>query len=125
MFTCYSPVRRSTHSEETFSHDLHVLSTPPAFILSQDQTLHKFYIYSIVCTILLVTHSHTSEFFQRSLLPLPATGDNIINRFCKCKLFFNYFLNQLVTNILLTTYQPKLISILKNCSIPFPVSNAG
>jgi len=23
------------------SFDLHVLSTPPAFILSQDQTLHK------------------------------------------------------------------------------------
>ena len=27
-------------SEETFSLDLHVLSTPPTFILSQDQTLH-------------------------------------------------------------------------------------
>ena len=26
-------------SEETFSFDLHVLSTPPAFVLSQDQTL--------------------------------------------------------------------------------------
>jgi hypothetical protein len=25
---------------EAFSCDLHVLSTPPAFILSQDQTLH-------------------------------------------------------------------------------------
>jgi hypothetical protein len=38
--TCYSPVRRSTHRpKSTFSHDLHVLSTPPAFILSQDQTL--------------------------------------------------------------------------------------
>ncbi len=27
-------------SEETFSFDLHVLSTPPAFVLSQNQTLH-------------------------------------------------------------------------------------
>jgi hypothetical protein len=26
-------------AEATFAHDLHVLSTPPAFILSQDQTL--------------------------------------------------------------------------------------
>ncbi|SHK92862.1 hypothetical protein SAMN05216582_1251, partial [Selenomonas ruminantium] len=25
------------------SFDLHVLSTPPAFVLSQDQTLHKIY----------------------------------------------------------------------------------
>ena len=34
--TCYSPVRH-----ESNSFDLHVLSTPPAFILSQDQTLQK------------------------------------------------------------------------------------
>src|SRR5688572_8208182 len=37
--TCYSPVRRSPAAEAAFAHDLHVLSTPPAFILSQDQTL--------------------------------------------------------------------------------------
>ncbi len=37
--TCYSPVRHSSHSEEHFPFDLHVLSTPPAFVLSQDQTL--------------------------------------------------------------------------------------
>ena len=45
--TRYSPVRRypaKTSSEPsvfTFSLDLHVLGTPPAFILSQDQTLNK------------------------------------------------------------------------------------
>ena len=40
LSTCYSPVRHSTHPpKRTFSFDLHVLSTPPAFILSQDQTL--------------------------------------------------------------------------------------
>ena len=43
--TCYSPVRRSPAAEATFAHDLHVLSTPPAFILSQDQTL-QFGSYS-------------------------------------------------------------------------------
>ena len=37
--TCYSPVRRSPEAEASFAHDLHVLGTPPAFILSQDQTL--------------------------------------------------------------------------------------
>ena len=40
MLTCYSPVRRFTRSPKgTFSLDLHVLGTPPAFVLSQDQTL--------------------------------------------------------------------------------------
>ena len=38
--TRYSPVRRFTRSPKgTFSRDLHVLGTPPAFVLSQDQTL--------------------------------------------------------------------------------------
>ena len=40
MSTCYSPVRRSTRlPKEPFALDLHVLGTPPAFVLSQDQTL--------------------------------------------------------------------------------------
>ena len=39
--TCYSPVRRWYSSPKGVSpHDLHVLGTPPAFTLSQDQTLH-------------------------------------------------------------------------------------
>ena len=39
--TSYSPVRRCTQEPKfPFSLDLHVLSTPPAFALSQDQTLH-------------------------------------------------------------------------------------
>ncbi len=33
-----SPV--STHPKACFSLDLHVLGAPPAFVLSQDQTLH-------------------------------------------------------------------------------------
>ena len=39
--TCYSPVRRSSTPEGAFPLDLHVLSTPPAFVLSQDQTLRN------------------------------------------------------------------------------------
>src|SRR5690606_30653547 len=41
LLTCYSPVRRSSTPEGAFPLDLHVLSTPPAFVLSQDQTLHQ------------------------------------------------------------------------------------
>jgi hypothetical protein len=43
LLTCYSPVRHSsTNSKLSASaFDLHVLSTQPAFVLSQDQTLHK------------------------------------------------------------------------------------
>jgi hypothetical protein len=39
--TCYSPVRHSPRTETRDPFDLHVLSTPPAFVLSQDQTLQK------------------------------------------------------------------------------------
>src|SRR5258707_2495183 len=35
---CYSPVRHSLRESRAF--DLHVLGTPPAFIMSQDQTRH-------------------------------------------------------------------------------------
>ena len=41
--TCYSPVRHS--SPEGPSFDLHVLGMPPAFILSQDQTLHLIRLF--------------------------------------------------------------------------------
>ena len=44
FLTCYSPVRRSvfpTLASGWTSLDLHVLSTPPAFVLSQDQTLRR------------------------------------------------------------------------------------
>ncbi len=37
--TCYSPVRHSSTPKGAFPFDLHVLSTPPAFVLSQNQTL--------------------------------------------------------------------------------------
>ena len=38
--TCSAPVCRSQLSEDNLPLDLHVLSLPLAFILSQDQTLH-------------------------------------------------------------------------------------
>ena len=57
--TRYSPVRRfplltSTEaSVKSFSLDLHVLGTPPAFILSQDQTLNENGISSLSAKYLL------------------------------------------------------------------------
>jgi hypothetical protein len=46
LLTCYSPVRRSVIGLVTRTYsslDLHALGTPPAFVLSQDQTLqHTF-----------------------------------------------------------------------------------
>src|ERR1700752_307197 len=47
--TCYSAVRRS--SPEVLPLDLRVLGTPPAFILSQDQTLQKR-----ICSLTSVEH---------------------------------------------------------------------
>ena len=44
--TRYSAVRRSCTPEGALPLDLHVLGTPPAFILSQDQTLHKNVLFS-------------------------------------------------------------------------------
>ena len=46
----YSPVRHCPRFQLTevsihsASFDLHVLGTPPAFVLSQDQTLNKLYL---------------------------------------------------------------------------------
>ena len=46
LSTCYSPVRHFTrHPKATFSFDLHVLGTPPAFVLSQDQTLWFYLLW--------------------------------------------------------------------------------
>ena len=57
--TRYSPVRRSHFLQSTeasiqkFPLDLHVLGTPPAFILSQDQTLNKIVYLSLSFKYLL------------------------------------------------------------------------
>src|SRR5690606_17643481 len=41
LHTRYAPVRRSLWSKLQIPLDLHVLGLPLAFILSQDQTLHR------------------------------------------------------------------------------------
>ena len=50
FLTRYSPVRHcpllpfAEAPFHRFSFDLHVLGTPPAFVLSQDQTLYEWYL---------------------------------------------------------------------------------
>ena len=62
LFTRYSPVRHSQIPERICSFDLHVLSMPPAFILSQNQTL-KFN-----CLKSLLAKSNNGSNFVISLL---------------------------------------------------------
>ena len=50
MITCYSPVRHATHPR-VFTFDLHASSTPPTFVLSQDQTLHFMYVQNIAASL--------------------------------------------------------------------------
>ncbi|PJB32570.1 MAG: hypothetical protein CO109_03880 [Deltaproteobacteria bacterium CG_4_9_14_3_um_filter_65_9] len=58
-------MRRSTQGvAPPFSLDLHVLSTPPAFVLSQDQTLHLITISGQNRRSVHASHSLFS--FQRS-----------------------------------------------------------
>ncbi len=51
LHTRYAPVRRSLESKLSIPLDLHVLGLPLAFILSQDQTLHRI-IFNNIATIL-------------------------------------------------------------------------
>src|SRR3989338_6746246 len=47
--TCYSPVRHFTRPPKgTFSCDLHVLGMPPAFVLSQNQTLQINLVHPVI-----------------------------------------------------------------------------
>ncbi len=43
LHTRYAPVRRSQGCKHPLPLDLHVLGLPLAFILSQDQTLHRIF----------------------------------------------------------------------------------
>jgi hypothetical protein len=64
----YSYVYRSVC---TFAFDLHVLGTPPAFILSQDQTLRQFLSdrFATVCILLysFLSDVRVSAFTDRTL----------------------------------------------------------
>ncbi len=54
LLTYYSPVCRFPIPKGIFSLDLHVWATPPAFTLSQDQTLHTKLLTNFSRDILLL-----------------------------------------------------------------------
>ena len=85
--TRYSPVRHSVtmvflpkDSVQGASFDLHVLSTPPAFILSQDQTLVKS-----VCSVRMTLAIHPLLLFWKSLASITR-----INNVRSKNLFLNF-----------------------------------
>ena len=45
-----SPLEHPHQKVGAFPFDLHVLSTPPAFVLSQDQTLQPQHTMRVLCT---------------------------------------------------------------------------
>ena len=61
----YSPVRHSSASEDLLPFDLHVLGMPPAFNLSQDQTLQ----FDLEFKVLRLTHKNGIEVNFTSLFP--------------------------------------------------------
>ena len=67
LHTCYSPVRRSPAAECKHSAplplDLHVLSLPLAFILSQDQTLR------CLCCFSFFLYMKNGNTLQRAVFP--------------------------------------------------------
>src|SRR5690606_17354545 len=68
LHTRYAPVRRSQATEVTLPLDLHVLGLPLAFILSQDQTLHRmFFIFFDVAFKTVFSYALTLFFCQSNM----------------------------------------------------------
>ena len=89
--TRYSPVRHSVISNfipkksvANASFDLHVLSTPPAFILSQDQTLVKSVCIQFRINILANSSLFTVVWF----LTVRSTASSSKLLLCSCSLRF-------------------------------------
>ena len=82
------PLDRISASTDLLSFDLHVLSTPPAFILSQDQTLVKS-----VCSVRMTLAIHPLLLFWKSLASITrinnVRSENIFLNF-QGWLLFNY-----------------------------------
>ena len=63
LHTRYAPVRRSQTSEDILPLDLHVLGLPLAFILSQDQTLHRRILKKYSCRLKTFLKGYISGVF--------------------------------------------------------------
>ena len=98
LLTRYSPVRHCSGTEVPSPFDLNVLCTPPAFILSQDQTLESFYLYSV--QVLLVRSpnqfirvaylSFSFTFFELYLLENSWITSLALFVLCTHSLLFNF-----------------------------------
>ena len=103
LHTRYAPVRRSSarYCYRLLPLDLHVLSLPLAFILSQDQTLHckncsLYLLDSSSCptltSVCAVTHAISSSHpFQCSLVLRSKTGAKVPHFLIPTKYFFIFF----------------------------------
>ena len=131
--TRYSPVRNSSKKSKLLSSAfyLHVLGTPPAFVLSQDQTLIKslsshsflsltdllFFIvqyYNLSCSAL---HIGSSCSVFKGLCHSLLSSDNyisisqplsLVNTFLKLFLIFFHPVFQLLYTIVRTGFEPVL-----------------
>ena len=109
--------------KETSSLDLHVLGTPPAFVLSQDQTLNKkfnlcSYSYKRIagllnCLLYSVQFSKTIFFFITFVITLSPSSDSF--SISSLILLVNNFL-KIFFKILIENYL-KVISALATCFI--------
>ena len=75
LHTCYSPVRRSPPGKAEASPalplDLHVLSLPLAFILSQDQTLRCYILYIFFASVCPASRFQFSTGSTETSISLP------------------------------------------------------
>jgi hypothetical protein len=98
--TCYSPVRRwvSEGKPPKTPPDLHVLGTPPAFVLSQDQTLlKKFDRAQKELRVLLSLFSFQGTLVFRFPPPSLAATDLIITQSLS---FVNHFFSEALLEFL-------------------------
>ena len=127
----YSPVRHSSPSD---AFDLHVLGTPPAFILSQDQTLHCLLFLPdnlLVCLALFclnklflidVVFYSFSFSFQCPLTRLSRRVPIYITiPFYFCKAFFGYFFKKFYILFVLNIFMPYIHCFFDICINNFDI----
>ena len=69
------PILLSENSILGASFDLHVLGTPPAFILSQDQTLNKWYLNCFTADKISLSNAYSS--YSIRIYFVPHTSFNV------------------------------------------------
>ena len=83
LLTRYSPVRHLVFTEINTPFDLHVLSTPPAFVLSQDQTLHdRLFVWLFIALLaqIIARYFYLAHRFIRSLYCLVFKESSLFKR---------------------------------------------